>query len=540
MAEKHWVCSNCGSISSRAISGGVVCAKCGANFPNVAENADITNQLTKLINTGKTEQIGIFRKNLRKELGNQLVNLADVLAWCDKLKEIYPEDYLAGFYTAFFKDAVGNNEYKNYLKDFDCRIVYEPNVFLKEAMAFAIKHVDVTTAGLTNGFIEKICEQVNSHLVEGETKLNCEDFKKQVNGRLEQLETEMDLFADIERKVFICYVSEDLTIAKEVYKYLTEGENISCFLSDYNLPKTWTINNADYWERIKSQIKQANVFLVISSNLLEHKINNGALKEIAFAKTQAHLARLEYKVDNSTENLCEKRTQNLISFFDGKTWIKREGKDNGLRTLALAVSSALEASRHATNTEKRNTKPQSTTKENVVKAEAVATMQPTNIAKPTVSANSAQQESKSSTHLEIPYGTTEIGNEEYKDNFIITSVNIPASVTYIGLEAFSSCWSLTSINVAEGNKNYKAINGNLYSKDGTTLVQYANGKPETSFTIPASVTYIDFGAVSYCKSLTRVTIPNSVTEIGCGAFEGCEALTSITIPTSVIAIDPSA
>ena len=92
---------------------------------------------------------------------------------------------------------------------------------------------------------------------------------------------------------------------------------------------------------------------------------------------------------------------------------------------------------------------------------------------------------------------------------------------------FQGCSSLTSVTVDENNSKYKSIDDNLYSKDGTTLIQYAIGKTETSFTIPDSVTSIGDGAFFGCSGLTSVTIPNSVTSIENNAFSGCSSLTSI-------------
>ena len=118
-------------------------------------------------------------------------------------------------------------------------------------------------------------------------------------------------------------------------------------------------------------------------------------------------------------------------------------------------------------------------------------------------------------------------------NCHITSVVIPDSVTSIGSYAFYGCSSLTEITVSENNKNYKSIDGNLYTKDGKTLIQYAIGKTATEFIIPASVTSIGYQAVYVCSSLTSVVIPDSVTSIGSYAFHFCDSLTSVVIGDSV-------
>lgn len=140
------------------------------------------------------------------------------------------------------------------------------------------------------------------------------------------------------------------------------------------------------------------------------------------------------------------------------------------------------------------------------------------------------------TSVKIPSRVISIGNEAFSYCASLTSVKIPSSVTSIGSQAFSYCSSLTDIQVDENNTCYKATDGNLYNKAGTTLIQYAIGKTQTSFIIPSSVTSIDEGAFANCTALTAITIPNSVTSIGSEAFLSCTSLTSLEIPDSVTAI----
>ena len=91
----------------------------------------------------------------------------------------------------------------------------------------------------------------------------------------------------------------------------------------------------------------------------------------------------------------------------------------------------------------------------------------------------------------------------------LKSITIPNSVKSIGDNAFYSCSSLTSIIVDENNSSYKSIDGNLYSKDGKKLIQYAIGKAYTSFVIPNSVTSIGEGAFYNCSKLTSVEFKNT-------------------------------
>ena len=131
---------------------------------------------------------------------------------------------------------------------------------------------------------------------------------------------------------------------------------------------------------------------------------------------------------------------------------------------------------------------------------------------------------ESLTSVVIPDSVKNIGNAVFYDCDSLTSVVIPDSVTSIGSYAFRLCTSLVSISVSEKNQKYKDIDGNLYSKDGTTLIQYAIGKSDEKFITPDSVTNIGEGAFYNCTFLTSIVIPDSVTNIGYYAFYGCNKL----------------
>ena len=133
----------------------------------------------------------------------------------------------------------------------------------------------------------------------------------------------------------------------------------------------------------------------------------------------------------------------------------------------------------------------------------------------------------------IPASVKTIGNSAFSCCNALERIVIPESVESIGDYVFFLCYDLTSIEVAEGNEYYKDIDGNLYSIDGTVLVQYAIGKDSISFTIPASVKTISSSAFSGCDALQRIVIPASVETIGNSAFYRCRALGSIVIPASV-------
>ncbi|HHX58136.1 MAG TPA: leucine-rich repeat domain-containing protein, partial [Clostridiales bacterium] len=170
---------------------------------------------------------------------------------------------------------------------------------------------------------------------------------------------------------------------------------------------------------------------------------------------------------------------------------------------------------------------------------------------------------KTSIEYEIPDSVTRIGKDAFAQHSSLTSVTIPDSVTSIeegafmnclnlnsiaipnlvfniGYLAFWGCYGLTSIMVGEDNQYYSDIDGVLFSKDETTLIQYPSSNPLELYDVSDSVTSIGYSAFSHCSNLTSITVPNSVTSIGGLAFSYCSSLTSITMPDSVTDIGENA
>ena len=116
------------------------------------------------------------------------------------------------------------------------------------------------------------------------------------------------------------------------------------------------------------------------------------------------------------------------------------------------------------------------------------------------------------------------------------SVTIPAGVNRIGIIAFADCTELTSIDVDVSNMSYSSLNGSLFNKSRTTLIQ-CPGATTGCYTMPDSVTTIGHAAFIGCSSLTGVTMPTGVTSIGKSAFSLCTGLTSLKIPSGVPIID---
>ena len=115
-------------------------------------------------------------------------------------------------------------------------------------------------------------------------------------------------------------------------------------------------------------------------------------------------------------------------------------------------------------------------------------------------------------------------------------VIIGSGVEEIGSTAFIGNEKLIEFRVDENNQHYKAVDGNLYTKDGKVLLQYAIAKKDISFDVPDSVEKIGELAFYKAVNLKNITLHDEITEIGKSAFYGCERLREIVIPEGITTI----
>ncbi|MHB1454762.1 MAG: leucine-rich repeat protein, partial [Saccharofermentanales bacterium] len=131
--------------------------------------------------------------------------------------------------------------------------------------------------------------------------------------------------------------------------------------------------------------------------------------------------------------------------------------------------------------------------------------------------------------LTIAEGVKTLGESVFSGCDSLTSVSIPASVESIDIYAFSYCKSLVQINVSAGNSQYKSIDGVLFNKQGSLLIQYPSGKPG-DYVIPGSVINIgNYASFTNCTNLTSLSIPDSVLSFGTYEFYGCSNLTQFIV-----------
>ena len=111
---------------------------------------------------------------------------------------------------------------------------------------------------------------------------------------------------------------------------------------------------------------------------------------------------------------------------------------------------------------------------------------------------------------------TEIFHHAFDGHHVLNQTFfIPYSITKIhtGAAAFHPFLRATHIEVDESNPTYKSVDGNLYTKDGKTLVAYVVEKTDVTYTIPKGVEVIGFGALFSISNLENLVLPSTIIKI---------------------------
>ena len=198
------------------------------------------------------------------------------------------------------------------------------------------------------------------------------------------------------------------------------------------------------------------------------------------------------------------------------------------------------------------------------------------------------------TALTIPDGVTTIGEMAFYRCEQLENVQLPAGCTSLGEQVFAVCSSLKRIDVAAKNSAYCSVNGVLYNKEQTVLMQvpalyegelqlpvaletiqdwalyecaritayridetnpnfhgdaagvlyskdplvllYAPKKLSGEYSVEKHTSAIAERAFSGCRALETVNLPEGLTTLGSYIFSDCEQLKEVQIPESVTSI----
>ena len=102
----------------------------------------------------------------------------------------------------------------------------------------------------------------------------------------------------------------------------------------------------------------------------------------------------------------------------------------------------------------------------------------------------------------------------FMSNYNVTSVTIPKTVTYFGDNmdnnlwdyVFSYCYNLQNIYVDSANPTFKSIDGVLFTKDGSTLINYPCAHPGSVYHVSAD--WLCCTSFAYCSNLKFLFLDN--------------------------------
>ncbi len=133
-------------------------------------------------------------------------------------------------------------------------------------------------------------------------------------------------------------------------------------------------------------------------------------------------------------------------------------------------------------------------------------------------------------------GVSETGKLLFMGCDQLETVNLPSSLRSYWSCMFTGCASLSAINVSETNPRYCTVDGSMYSKDKSSLLLYANGRKDKTFTAPSGLRVIANPGLRDARHVEVVNLPNGVTEIGATALRA-DCIRVINIGPSVTTID---
>ena len=144
---------------------------------------------------------------------------------------------------------------------------------------------------------------------------------------------------------------------------------------------------------------------------------------------------------------------------------------------------------------------------------------------------------KDSITLDIPneidgIPVTKLSSNAFWRALDLEVINIPDSVVLIEEYTFSSNLNLTEMNVDENNQNYTSVDGVLFNKDVSELIQFPIKKSSIIYEVPATVTTLKTRAFSQAE-IRGVKLPTGLKTIEASTFLGCFQLLNITIPSTV-------
>ena len=123
----------------------------------------------------------------------------------------------------------------------------------------------------------------------------------------------------------------------------------------------------------------------------------------------------------------------------------------------------------------------------------------------------------------------EVGSYAFARCSCLTYMYLPPQTTRLGVAPLHDCTMLLEIEVDPSNPCYSSIDGVLYNKEQTQLIQYPAGICAESYSVPDTVQEIAEYACYDAQDLEVLKISAGVRKIGDMAFAFCDKLREVEI-----------
>lgn len=131
----------------------------------------------------------------------------------------------------------------------------------------------------------------------------------------------------------------------------------------------------------------------------------------------------------------------------------------------------------------------------------------------------------------------EFANGMFDDDFCNSKMKVPdrfinKEYGTLNVIAIKKACAFKAFDLNPENVYIKLVNNVVFSKDGKTLMSYAQYDDRTVYEIPDGTEIIAYAALYGSDNLVRIIVPDSVTELSETCFWGCENLKEVIFSES--------
>ena len=135
-------------------------------------------------------------------------------------------------------------------------------------------------------------------------------------------------------------------------------------------------------------------------------------------------------------------------------------------------------------------------------------------------------------HVNLPLNLGTLSSHAFEGCNLLKEMYIPNTVSSLSSYSFMNCPSIEKYEVDITNPNFCSEDGVIFNKDKSILIACPQAK-KGSYTIPYTVTSLDYYAFHNCSKLEEVILPAALKGLDMGTFNYCSSLKKMHIPNLV-------